>query len=110
MKNLVNVLARQLVTQKEVKIYYDKFFSEYDSKSLFEVYDVDREMFVTFPGREGSPVMNLKTLKLRLSEMESSYANIDNLLVIQYDPNDINFYDPVFIGSEDGFLVNNPRI
>lgn len=109
MKNLVNTLARQQTTQKEVMVYYDKFFSKYDPKSLFEVYDVNREMFITFPGKEGSLVMNLQTLKERLSEMESNYSNIDNLLVIQYDKNDINFYDPVFIGSEDGFFMNNSR-
>ena len=106
MKDLINIMARQKATEIEVRNYYANFFSEHDSKAMFEVYDISREGFVTFPGKEGSSVMNLQTLIKRLAEMEALGTGIDDLLVIEFDRSDINFYDPVFIGSEDGFFRN----
>ena len=105
MKDLINTLAKQMATERMVKEYYNNFFSTFNSKQLFEIYDVASDRFVKFPGKEGSSIVNRDTLAKNLAEMESNNARVDNLLVIKYDDDDVYFNNPVFIGKVDSFYA-----
>lgn len=107
MKQLISILASRLATEKMVGEYYHNFFSYFQPTTLFEIYDIDAERFVKFPGREGSQVVNRDTLIKNLTEMEANHAPVENLLVIKYDEDDIDFNDPVFIGKVDSFYAQN---
>ena len=98
MKDLINTLTNQMATERMVREYYSNFFSTFNSRQLFEIYDVATDRFVKFPGKEGSSIVNRDTLVRNLAEMEANHARVDNLLVIQYDDDDVYFNNPVFIG------------
>ena len=111
MKGLIEITTkttnRVADTEKILKEYYRNFFSLFNPTELFEIYDMSKERFVAFPGKEGSRVVNRDTLVKNLAEMEANCANVDNLLIIQYDKEDIDFNEPVFIGKVDIFYSQN---
>ena len=107
MRDIINIAANRIACEQMVGEYYSNFFSEYPHNELFEIYDIESEQFVAFPGREGSKVVNRNTLIKKLTEMESNHGRIEGLLVLQHDAFKINFREPVFIGKVDAFYAQN---
>ena len=87
----------------EVNKYYNNLFKGFDDSELFEVYDIEREEFIKFSGRESALVMNKKTLIRGLVVREEERIPISTLIVIKHDEHHSDFTDPIFIGSKDGY-------
>lgn len=105
MKDIIGTMVKRRATEQLVGDYYQQFFERFNSNELFEVYDISREKFISFPGREGSHVVNRNTLVKNLADMEANHGRIEEILVIHYDNNDVSFNEPVFVGSEDSFYA-----
>jgi len=90
--------------ETEIQKYYNSFFSSLPLNLLVEVYDIVDEKFITFPGNDGSPVMNKNSLIKNLVEMELvNKVKVESLIVLPYNREDVIFNQPVFIGRRDCF-------
>jgi len=88
----------------EMRAYYDAMFESFDDNELFEVYDIMKDQFIQFAGREGSYIMNKTTIidNLIYKEMKGD-GDIHDLIVVKSDKDDISFESPVFVGSSDRY-------
>lgn len=103
MKDLYALHVAYNEKAQDVRAYYEKIFSCYGDTDLFEVYDIEREEFVQFSGRQGSQVVNKKTLIKNLIELETYHETVAPFIVLEYDKKNSDFYYPVFIGKQDAF-------
>jgi len=86
-----------------VREYYETLFRAYSNNDLFEVYDVEREEFVQFTGRQGSEVINKQTLIENLIELALGGETVEPYIIIEYNPKDTDFNYPAFVGLNDGY-------
>lgn len=92
----------RIPTDFDIISYYEDFFNEFSDNELFEVYDLESGNFVQFIGKEGSEVVNKKTLINNLVKLEFQQENMDAFVIIKYDAdNNMGFVNPVFIGKRD---------
>jgi len=83
--------------------FYRKMFASFESTVLFEVYSVEQEEFIVFAGTDGSRVMNKETIIKHLAEHSFTERSLNDLIVLLHNTVDIDFNNPVFIGSQDAY-------
>lgn len=101
---MIEDATRIINNEKEVREYYENWFNAYGDRVLFELYDIEKEEYIKFPGREGSYVMSKTSLINGIVGMETSYIPVDDLVVVLHTNQRTDFTDPVFVGKTDGFL------
>ena len=86
---------------KRLSELFNECFSGFSDSQLFQVYDLEQEKFITFPGPEGNRVMNKKSIikGFLLSEM-SNISTYSLIVLLNEDAVMANFKDPVFVGSD----------
>ena len=89
--------------EKELTKHYLDIFEKYQSNELFEVYDVIRDTYIRFIGREGSDIVNKQTLidNLINLELNGEYDLLKSIIVVKYESKPSDFKNPVFIGYMD---------
>lgn len=91
--------------------YYEDFFKNYPDNCLFEVYDINKEDFIQFYGKDSSQVINKNTLIKELLNLEYGVLPemLDHIIVLRYNKTDINFVEnAVFVGKKHAY--NNQGI
>lgn len=84
--------------------YYRDFFSPFGDNVLFEVYDISIEAFVKFHGTESSRVMNKGTIIEILTDLSLKNSPLlPDIIILIYNDTNIDFDNPVFIGSKDTY-------
>ena len=101
----------------KIREHYRSIFRRYDDDdTLFEVYDVNKEEYIKFNGKEGVFIMNKETVmvglivqELNISDGKTVTHEVKDLLVFVHAEQDsTDFTKPVFIGAVDSFMENRP--
>lgn len=92
---------------KKLKKYYEELFVKYTATQLFEIYDISLEKFISTMGRDGSFVINKRSLIKDLIKREGMDKNLGSLLVFEYNRVRVDFKNPAYIGVRDAKIDTN---
>lgn len=93
-KGKINVRGR-------LEKHYDEWFNTLGDDSLFRIYNVDDEIFISPAGAEGSIAMNRFTLAKTIAAAQADDEDSVKSWIAIMDSDTLDFSNPVFIGSED---------
>lgn len=104
---LQEAIKRLQDLKDQIRQYYVDMFTNMESGELFEVYDLEKEKFIGFPGKETNDVMNKFSIIDGLTEADyngNSAINVEDLVVVRHDYK-IDFENPIFVGMTDRFNI-----
>lgn len=94
---------------KELIKYYAELFAKYSTTQLFEIYDISLEKFISTMGRDGSFVINKRSLMKDLIKREKMDKHLGYLLVFEYNRVRVDFKNPAYIGVRDAKIDKNDK-
>ena len=85
--------------------HYTEWFDTLGDETLYRIYDLDTEEFISGVGINGSVAMNrfslAKVIATSLAEDNQNGTEIVQSWIVVVDKDILDFSNPVFIGSED---------
>jgi len=85
--------------------HYTEWFDTLGDETLYRIYDIENENFIASEGPQGSFTMNrftlAKTIAYALVEDNEKGTEILQSWIAIVDKDELDFGNPVFIGSED---------
>ena len=89
------------VVQERLEKHYNEWFNTLGDDTLFRIYNVEDEEFISPDGAKGSIAMNRFTLAKTIATAQSENKNLVLSWIAIMGSDTLDFSNPVFIGSED---------